>query len=200
MEKTISPAHAGNAKKGKLILALVLGLYSASGASSSGGSSSTGSSSPASSSGSTTSTSGYGSYGYRRSGSDDDASFSIFDVVSITQLISIVLILAIAIEMSITACVMKGYWRVEVKGIPEVPDSSRPSAPSAVTLTPSGANEILNFLKEDTFVVFQTSKEACEAAVEIIMHNETQQSVPHSAVHHNQFHLHITSTMLSTQG
>ena len=99
--------------------------------------------------------------------------------------VSIILIVVIALEISITACVMKGYWRVEIKGVPEVQGFSRPSAPSDVTLTPSGANEILNFLKEDTFVVFQTSKEACEAAVEKLMHKETQQSVPHSnsAVH-----------------
>jgi len=175
MEKTISPAHAGNRKKIMLMFTLLLGLYVAA--------------PPASSSDSSSSTSTTGTTGYRRSmaptsspdSSGTEDSFDLTDitsVVTIAQLISIVLIVGIALEIFVTSCVMKGYWRVEVKGVPEVPGVSSPAAPSGVSLTPGGAGEIINFLKEDSFVIFQTSKEACEAACDALTHKETQQSNP----------------------
>merc|ERR1711865_397667 len=151
MEKTISPAHAGNRKKGMLMFTLLLGLYVAA--------------PPASSSDSSDS-------------SSDNSDTSITSVISLAQLISIFLIVGIALEIFVTSCVMKGYWRVEVKGVPEVPGVSSPAAPSGVSLTPGGAGEIINFLKEDSFVIFQTSKEACEAACDALTHKETQQSEP----------------------
>merc|ERR1711865_773523 len=225
MEKTISPAHAGNRKKVMLMFTLLLGLYVAA--------------PPASSSDSSSSTSTTGTTASRRTefcsltelnpsadeclsyvdGSDcsttygsicpdgtavtsgttlsvvcpdacggtassSDSSSDSFDLTSITsvislaQLISIFLIVGIALEIFVTSCVMKGYWRVEVKGVPEVPGVSSPAAPSGVSLTPGGAGEIINFLKEDSFVIFQTSKEACEAACDALTHKETQQSNP----------------------
>jgi len=151
MEKTISPAHAGNRKKVMLMFTLLLGLYVAA--------------PPASSSDSSDS-------------SSDNSDTSITSVISLAQLISIFLIVGIALEIFVTSCVMKGYWRVEVKGVPEVPGVSSPAAPSGVSLTPGGAGEIINFLKEDSFVIFQTSKEACEAACDALTHKETQQSNP----------------------